>query len=222
MSRFCALALACAGGLALTTTPAFAKDPRQTADMLKERPDPPEILAAALKEQAAGKRILLARADRGRDLLRQELQAVATVEQIAVYTQKDAVEMDLDVINHLRRGEIDFITLTSANIARSLLRHWSRSRAQNWSSCMSRITVSPASSAGFTSRSMAASASGCAMRCRFIRTVSKPAARSTWKWRGAKRVPPRQSGSSSRMFMPRCIAAAWSSAEIGVNPAACD
>ncbi len=45
----------------------------------------------------------------------------AEVEQIAVYSQVDAVELDEAVLDHLRRGEIDFVTLTSANIARSLL-----------------------------------------------------------------------------------------------------
>jgi uroporphyrinogen III methyltransferase/synthase len=43
-----------------------------------------ESLAAALKERVAGQRILLARADRGRDLLRQDLAAVATVVEVAV------------------------------------------------------------------------------------------------------------------------------------------
>src|SRR5205823_5277677 len=46
-----------------------------------------ESLAAALKELVAGKRVLLARADRGRDVLRQELASVAKVEQISVYSQ---------------------------------------------------------------------------------------------------------------------------------------
>ena len=49
-----------------------------------------ESLAAALRERVAGQRVLLARADRGRDLLRQELAAVAEVEQVAVYSQSDS------------------------------------------------------------------------------------------------------------------------------------
>jgi uroporphyrinogen III methyltransferase/synthase len=67
--------------------------------------------------------VLLARADRGRDLLRQELTATAAhVEQVAVYSQVDALEPDGEILNYLRRGEIDFITLTSSNIARALAR----------------------------------------------------------------------------------------------------
>jgi uroporphyrinogen III methyltransferase/synthase len=68
-----------------------------------------------------GQRVLLARADRGRDLLRDELGRVCSVEQVAVYRQVDAVRPDDPVLDRLRRGEVDFITLTSSNIARALL-----------------------------------------------------------------------------------------------------
>ncbi len=62
-----------------------------------------ESLAAALKEKAAGQRILLARADRGRDILRQELMAQASVEQIAVYSQADVIDPGREVVDLLRR-----------------------------------------------------------------------------------------------------------------------
>src|SRR5262249_4290389 len=75
-----------------------------------------------LKERAAGRRVLLARADRGRDVLRQELAEVATVDQVAVYSQVDRVEADPDVLAALRRGDIRYATLTSSNIARALAR----------------------------------------------------------------------------------------------------
>jgi uroporphyrinogen III methyltransferase/synthase len=79
-----------------------------------------ENLAAALRERAVGQRVLLARADRGRDLLREQLADVAEVEQVAVYSQVDALEIDEATAQLLRRGEMDFVTLTSSNIARSL------------------------------------------------------------------------------------------------------
>jgi uroporphyrinogen III methyltransferase/synthase len=79
-----------------------------------------EELAAALLDKVRGQRVLLARADRGRDVLRQQLGPVAHVEQVAVYSQVDA-ELDPGVLDWLRKGEIDLITLTSSNIARSLL-----------------------------------------------------------------------------------------------------
>jgi uroporphyrinogen III methyltransferase/synthase len=81
-----------------------------------------EGLASALKERVAGQRVLLARADRGRDLLREELATVATVEQVAVYSQIDAQDPDPQVLGLLREGSIDYVTVTSSNIARVLAR----------------------------------------------------------------------------------------------------
>lgn len=80
-----------------------------------------ESLAAALKERAAGQRILLARADRGREVLQTELAAAAEVTQIAVYSQVDAIDLHSEVLDCLRRGEIDYVTLTSSNIARAFI-----------------------------------------------------------------------------------------------------
>lgn len=81
-----------------------------------------EALAAALKPQVAGQRVLLARADRGRELLRDELGHGAEVDQIAVYSQVDALDTSSHVFDSLRRGEVDYVTLTSSNIARAFLR----------------------------------------------------------------------------------------------------
>src|SRR5262249_26220831 len=81
-----------------------------------------ESLASALAERVAGQRVLLARADRGRELLREELGRVAHVDQVAVYSQEDAPVADSAILDLLRNGEIDYITLTSSNIARSLAR----------------------------------------------------------------------------------------------------
>src|SRR4029078_7609056 len=58
----------------------------------------------------------------GRDLLREELAAVAQVVQIAVYSQVDGVDPNSRVHLALRRGEINYVTLTSANIARAVLK----------------------------------------------------------------------------------------------------
>jgi uroporphyrinogen III methyltransferase/synthase len=81
-----------------------------------------EALAAALTERVAGQAVLLARADRGRELLREELARTARrVEQVAVYRQVDAVDAGSPVLDCLRRGEIDYVTVTSSNIARALV-----------------------------------------------------------------------------------------------------
>jgi uroporphyrinogen III methyltransferase/synthase len=79
-----------------------------------------EALAADLVKRVAGQRILLARADRGREVLREELTKVADVVQVAVYSQHDAVDSQSSAMEALRRGEVDFITLTSSNIARAM------------------------------------------------------------------------------------------------------
>jgi uroporphyrinogen III methyltransferase/synthase len=81
-----------------------------------------EGLADALKDLVRGQRVLLARADRGRELLRDELSSVADVEQIAVYSQVDAHDPDARILADLRDGRIEFVTLTSSNIALALCR----------------------------------------------------------------------------------------------------
>ncbi|HEX4589799.1 MAG TPA: uroporphyrinogen-III C-methyltransferase [Gemmataceae bacterium] len=110
-----------------------------------------ESLAAALAEQAAGKRILLARADRGRDVLRTELSKVAAVDQVTVYRQVDADVRSHPAFEVLGRGEIDFVTVTSSNIARSFLRSLDeagRSRIQSGDVLL--VTISPVTSAAVT------------------------------------------------------------------------
>jgi uroporphyrinogen III methyltransferase/synthase len=128
-----------------------------TADALRRyhlEPDllPPdydsESLANALQERVAGQRVLLARADRGREVLREQLARVAEVEQVAVYSQVDAVEPNAEALEALRRGEIDYITLTSSNIARSLVRGIDDESLRLLRSGMVRlVSISPVTSA---------------------------------------------------------------------------
>ena len=107
-----------------------------------------ESLAATLKERAAGQRMLLARADRGRELLREQLANVAEVEQIAVYSQVDSIETDAEALQALRRGEIDDVTLTSSNIARSLIRQLDAETLQRVRTREIRlVSISPVTSA---------------------------------------------------------------------------
>jgi uroporphyrinogen III methyltransferase / synthase len=130
----------------------------KTAEELRQRglaPDlvPPrfqsEHLAEALSAAVTpGQRVLLARADRGRELLREELSRRAEVEQVAVYSQVDAVEMDTAVVQRLRQGEIDYVTLTSANIARSLLERLDEGTLARIREGQTRlVTISPVTSA---------------------------------------------------------------------------
>jgi uroporphyrinogen III methyltransferase/synthase len=79
-----------------------------------------ESLAAALAPRVQGGRVLLARADRGRTVLREELERVAHVEQVAVYRNVDAEILPGEVRQRLAEGSIDWITVTSSAIAARL------------------------------------------------------------------------------------------------------
>ncbi|MCE5266452.1 MAG: uroporphyrinogen-III synthase [Planctomycetaceae bacterium] len=80
-----------------------------------------EALAEALAPEAAGRRFLLARASRGRDVLAERLTAAgAAVEQVVVYTSSDVDEPEPEIVALLAAGQIDWVTVTSSAIARSL------------------------------------------------------------------------------------------------------
>jgi uroporphyrinogen III methyltransferase/synthase len=82
-----------------------------------------EALAAALSDEAAGRRFLLARASRGREVLAEQLTAAGgTVEQVVVYSSSDVAQADPDVAEALSTGRIDWVTVTSSAIAGSLVR----------------------------------------------------------------------------------------------------
>jgi uroporphyrinogen III methyltransferase/synthase len=82
-----------------------------------------EALAEALLCNASGRRFLLARASRGREVLAEQLIAAgAQVEQIVVYSSVDVERPDVTVAAMLHANRIDWITVTSSAIARSLAR----------------------------------------------------------------------------------------------------
>ncbi|MGD2153565.1 MAG: uroporphyrinogen-III C-methyltransferase [Gemmatimonadales bacterium] len=82
-----------------------------------------ESLARALVAEAEGRRFLLARTNRGREVLAAELErSGARVDQIVVYGSVDVEEPDQSVVAALRSGEIDWVTVTSSAIARGLVR----------------------------------------------------------------------------------------------------
>ncbi|MBM3982541.1 MAG: uroporphyrinogen-III C-methyltransferase [Planctomycetes bacterium] len=94
---------------------------RLRADLVPDARFSSEGLAAALVPHVTGTRVLLARANRGREVLRDALAAVATVEQVAVYDQIDTADPDAGALDALRRGEIRYVTLPSPGIARGVL-----------------------------------------------------------------------------------------------------
>lgn len=82
-----------------------------------------EALAAELACEARGKRFLLARASRGRELLAEQLTAAGgIVEQVVVYESNDVAAADERIFAMLAAGQFDWTTVTSSAIARSLVR----------------------------------------------------------------------------------------------------
>ena len=101
-----------------------------TAAALRDRglvPDvtPPEFraesLAEALAEGARGQRFLLIRASRGREVLAETLSAAGGhVEQVIVYESRDVPQAEPEILDEMQAGGIDWVTVTSSAIARSL------------------------------------------------------------------------------------------------------
>jgi uroporphyrinogen III methyltransferase/synthase len=82
-----------------------------------------EALADALAADSRGKRFLLLRASRGREVLADRLSAAGgKVEQVVVYRSEDVTQLHEDVVERLQADEVDWITITSSAIARSVCR----------------------------------------------------------------------------------------------------
>ena len=80
-----------------------------------------EALAALLANNAEGMKFLLARASRGREVLAETLRSAGgEVEQIVVYSSTDVAKPDPEIAAALAAGRIDWITVTSSAIAKSL------------------------------------------------------------------------------------------------------
>lgn len=78
-----------------------------------------EGLAAALADRARGRRILLARASRGREVLAEELLGIADLDRVATYEHQDAERLPPAVAERLEAGTVDWVTFTSpATVAR--------------------------------------------------------------------------------------------------------
>ena len=79
-----------------------------------------EALAEALGRVASGRKILLARANRGRTLLKDELDQLADVDQVSVYENLDSQFLPDPVIERILDGTVAWITLTSSAITERL------------------------------------------------------------------------------------------------------
>ena len=102
-----------------------------------------EALAEALCAEARGRRFLLARASRGREVLAERLTAAgALVQQTVVYTSEDVTSADPPVAQALAAGRIDWTTVTSSAIARALTHQFGAALAKT-----KLVTISPITSA---------------------------------------------------------------------------
>ena len=81
-----------------------------------------EALAEKLAADAQGQRFLLVRASRGREILAEKLSAASgEVDQVVVYQSRDVETPDAAVAEAMAADQIDWVTVTSSSIARSLI-----------------------------------------------------------------------------------------------------
>jgi uroporphyrinogen III methyltransferase/synthase len=100
-----------------------------------------EALAAALATEARGKSFLLIRASRGREVLAEVLRAAGgEVEQTVVYDSVDVATPEARVAQLLGEGQIDWMTVTSSAIARSLVKLFGEQLKQTKLASISPIT----------------------------------------------------------------------------------
>jgi uroporphyrinogen III methyltransferase/synthase len=93
------------------------------ADILPEIFSIEGVLEQLLQEAKAGQHFLLLRASRGREILRQRLEeAGGIVTEVVVYQSVDVEQPTPDITEKMRKGEIQYVTVTSSSIARSLVR----------------------------------------------------------------------------------------------------
>ncbi|MEQ8853291.1 uroporphyrinogen-III C-methyltransferase [Gimesia sp.] len=103
-----------------------------------------EALAAALKPLVQGQKILWAGANRGREVLQTELAEVsATVDKIVVYENHDVASWEIESLELLESGEIDWIGLSSPSIARNFSRLLTDNIRQHLGSRTRLVSISP-------------------------------------------------------------------------------
>jgi uroporphyrinogen III methyltransferase/synthase len=115
-----------------------------------------EALAEELSADARGKSFLLARASRGREVLSERLAAAgAAVDQIVVYSSDDVERPQSEVAEALAEGRIDWITVTSSAIGRSLARLFGQDLRHAKLASISPITSEVLSQLGYEPRAEA-------------------------------------------------------------------
>ncbi len=144
---------------------------KETANCLKRRSGwqadllPSVFTADALAEQLLdearhGKRFLVLRASRGRNVLRKCLEAAGgTVTEVAVYRSVDVEEPRPEIVEAMHDSRIDFTTVTSSAIACSLVRQFGKELAKTRLVSISPITSQTLIGLGFRPQFEASEAS---------------------------------------------------------------
>lgn len=100
-----------------------------------------EALAEHLAADAAGKRILIVRASRGKDVLAKSLSAAgAQISQVVAYSHRDVTDPDPNVVDLARAGKIDWITITSSATAECLHRTFAGALSKSKLASLSPVT----------------------------------------------------------------------------------
>ncbi len=103
-----------------SSTAAALEEFRLHADLVPES-FRAEALADALKPLVVGKRVLWARASRGRDVLPTELRAAgAILDELVVYQNVDVEALPASILSDIEQGKLHWIGLSSPSIARNL------------------------------------------------------------------------------------------------------
>jgi ribonuclease P protein component len=130
------------------------------ADVLPETFTAESVVEALLPEALQGKRFLHLRASRGRDILKRLLsESGGDVTEIAVYRSVDRIHAEPQIMELMRRGGIDYVTVTSSAIARSLVNMFGDFLRQTCLVSISPITSKTLSDLGFPPQREASEAS---------------------------------------------------------------
>ena len=106
-----------------------------------------ETLAAELIEKVRGNRVLLVRAEQGREVLRESLAQIAQVQQVAVYRQVENPNLRQLLTSHWKDGPPDYVLLTSSNIARAIVANLNAEQLESIrSGRVKLVTISPVTS----------------------------------------------------------------------------
>lgn len=109
-----------------------------------------DSLAASLMPAVAGKRVLLVRASRGREILHDELsRSAAGVEQVVFYESVDIERADPRISADMEQGLFDYVMASSSAIARSLVAMFGESLNRTRLVSISPITSDALRAAGF-------------------------------------------------------------------------